>query len=119
MTLYYICHVRHNLALCRPQVKVKTGLGLRSPAERLGFFYFVCKVLFTIFAPMKHLDTSKMTAIEAIEFRIRQSGIKKKKIAEQVGLSPVELSHLLSGNRKYEREKNLLLRHLGIKIYIS
>lgn len=64
-------------------------------------------------------DTSKMTALEAIDFRIKQSGIKKQKIAEQVGLSPSELSHLLSGKRKYEKEKNLLLKHLGIKIYIS
>lgn len=45
---------------------------------------------------------------------IKKKGLKKKFIAEKCGMSPSQLSHILSGERKYPEFRRILLRFLSL-----
>ena len=53
--------------------------------------------------------------IDKIELRIRQLGIKKSHLAKVVGMSPSELSHILSNRRNLQPDQETKIRnYLGL-----
>lgn len=60
-----------------------------------------------------------MSFKDSVNFRIRELGFKKKFLAEKIGLTPSEFSHMMKGSREYPREKHALLVLLGIKEYLA
>lgn len=60
-----------------------------------------------------------MTFRDSVNAKVAELGIKKKKLAEKIGLTASEFSHMMKGSRDYPREKILLLHELGIKEYLA
>jgi len=46
---------------------------------------------------------------------IEKSGLRKNFIAKKCGCTPSQLSHILSGERKYPERRRKLLRFLSLK----
>jgi transcriptional regulator with XRE-family HTH domain len=53
--------------------------------------------------------------IDKIEKRIQQLGITKQHLAKKAGMSPSQLSHVLSGERTFKPEQETAIKnYLGI-----
>lgn len=59
-----------------------------------------------------NLTNIEKKELAVINKMIARTGLKKKFIADLVGLTPVELSYLLNGKRKYDDAKKLLHNYL-------
>ena len=49
--------------------------------------------------------------INEIEKRLKGLGITKQHLAKKADMTPVELSHVLSGNRKFKPEQETKIRN--------
>lgn len=82
-----------------------------------GYFYLlVCKNYLPL---CKILYTMTKIELRRVKKMINKLGIKKQFIAKQVGLSPSELSHLISGRRKYPSKESNLLNFLQLNTPIK
>jgi transcriptional regulator with XRE-family HTH domain len=53
--------------------------------------------------------------IDRIEKRLEQLGITKQHLAKKAGMSPSQLSHVLSGDRDFKPEQETIVRnYLGL-----
>lgn len=51
---------------------------------------------------------------EKLNNRIKSLGLKKTFIANKIGITKVELSHLINGRREYREYRQRLLKFLGL-----